>query len=41
MRLLMAEARANIVAEMAVFTEGDDADWSEVIALGHLPVFLG
>jgi adenine phosphoribosyltransferase len=41
LRLLMAEARANIVAEMAVFTEGDDADWSEVIALGHLPVFLG
>lgn len=39
MRLLMQEAHATIVAEMAVFTEGDDADWSDVISLGHLPVF--
>jgi adenine phosphoribosyltransferase len=39
LRLLMANANSPIVAEMAVFTEGDDADWSQVIALGHLPVF--
>jgi adenine phosphoribosyltransferase len=39
LRLLMSEAHAQIVAEMAVFTEGDDADWSQVIALGHLPIF--
>jgi adenine phosphoribosyltransferase len=39
MRLLMAHAHATIVGEMAVFTEGNDADWSQVIALGHLPVF--
>ena len=39
LRLLMQEARADIVAEMAVFTEGNDADWNQVIALGHLPVF--
>jgi adenine phosphoribosyltransferase len=38
LRLLMHNANANIVAEMAVFTEGDDADWSQVIALGHLPI---
>jgi adenine phosphoribosyltransferase len=38
LRLLMKNANANIVAEMAVFTEGDDADWSQVIALGHLPI---
>ena len=38
LRLLMQKANANIVAEMAVFTEGDDADWSQVIALGHLPI---
>jgi adenine phosphoribosyltransferase len=39
MRLLMEKANASIVGEMAVFTEGDDADWSNVISLGHLPIF--
>lgn len=39
LRLLMEKADAHIVAEMAVFTEGDADDWQEVIALGHLPVF--
>lgn len=39
MRLLMDRANAAIVGEMAVFTEGDDSDWSDVIALGHLPVY--
>lgn len=39
LRLLMQNANSPIVAEMAVFTEGNDADWSQVIALGHLPVF--
>ncbi len=41
MRLLMKEASADVVAEMAVFTEGDDGDWADVISLGHLPVFAG
>jgi adenine phosphoribosyltransferase len=39
LRLLMQEANAVIVGELAVFTEGDDSDWPEVKALGHLPVF--
>jgi adenine phosphoribosyltransferase len=39
LRLLMAAAEARIVAEMAVFTEGDVADWPHVVALGHLPIF--
>lgn len=39
MRLLMAYAQARIVGEMAVFTEGNDTDWSQVTALGHLPIF--
>jgi adenine phosphoribosyltransferase len=39
LRLLMQEAQATVVGELAVFTEGDPADWSHVIALGHLPVF--
>lgn len=39
MRMLMKKAEANIVVEMAVFTEGDEADWKDVVALGHLPIF--
>jgi adenine phosphoribosyltransferase len=39
LRQLMDQAQARIVGEMAVFTEGNDADWSQVIALGHLPIF--
>jgi len=40
LRLLMQGAKSKIVAEMAVFTEGTDADWSQVVALGHLPIFM-
>ncbi len=39
MRLLMGKVGATIVAEAAIFTEGDRARWTDVIALGHLPVF--
>ncbi len=39
MRLLMDRANAVIAGEMAVFTEGEDSDWSGVISLGHLPVY--
>jgi adenine phosphoribosyltransferase len=39
LRLLMEKAHATIVAEMAIFTEGDDSDFPNVIALGHLPIF--
>jgi adenine phosphoribosyltransferase len=39
LRLLMGTAAAQIVAEMAVFTEGDASEWPHVIALGHLPVY--
>ncbi len=39
MRQLMTLAGAEIAAEAAVFTEGDPADWAEIYALGHLPVF--
>jgi adenine phosphoribosyltransferase len=38
MRELMTRAGAEIVAEAAVFTEGDPEQWTEVIALGHLPL---
>jgi adenine phosphoribosyltransferase len=40
MRKVMRLAGANIVAEAAVFTEGDPEKWKDVIALGHLPLFL-
>ncbi len=37
MRELMEAVGANVVAQAAVFTEGDERD--DVVALGHLPVF--
>jgi adenine phosphoribosyltransferase len=40
MRLIMGRAGGHIVAEAAIFTEGDRASWSNIIALGHLPVFV-
>jgi adenine phosphoribosyltransferase len=39
MRLIMQHAGAQVVGEAAIFTEGERAKWSNVIALGHLPVF--
>ena len=39
MRLILQKAGANVVAEMAIFTEGDRAKWQNIVALGHLPVF--
>jgi adenine phosphoribosyltransferase len=39
MRLLMQHAGANVVAESAIFTEGERAKWRDIISLGHLPVF--
>jgi adenine phosphoribosyltransferase len=41
MRLVMAKAGAEGVAEAAIFTEGERAQWENIIALGHLPVFSG
>lgn len=39
MRLLIQKSGAQIVAEAAIFTEGERAKWREIISLGHLPVF--
>ena len=39
MRLLMDKVGAQVVAEAAVFTEGERARWKDIIALGHLPLF--
>jgi adenine phosphoribosyltransferase len=39
MRELMTLAGAEVVADTAIFTEGDPSDWKHVIALGNLPLF--
>jgi adenine phosphoribosyltransferase len=40
MRLIVDKAGAKTVAEAAIFTEGDRAQWMNIVALGHLPVFI-
>jgi adenine phosphoribosyltransferase len=39
MRKVMQLAGAQVVAEAAVFTEGEPGEWQEILALGHLPLF--
>lgn len=39
MKMVLDKAEASVVAEAAIFTEGDRAQWMDIIALGHLPVF--
>ena len=36
---MMDVANAEVICEMAVFTEGGEDDWPDVFALGHLPIF--
>jgi adenine phosphoribosyltransferase len=39
MRMILGKANANVVAETAILTEGDRAQWMHIISLGHLPLF--
>ena len=39
MRTILEKAGGTISLEAAIFTEGDESDWQDIIALGHLPVF--
>ena len=39
MRMILEKANANIVAEAAILTEGDRAQWMHILSLGHLPLF--
>ncbi len=39
LRKLMKKAGAKVVAEAAVFIEGDPAKWPKIISLGNLPIF--
>ena len=38
-RSILNKAGSLVVAEAAIFTEGDRAQWMNIIALGHLPLF--
>jgi adenine phosphoribosyltransferase len=39
MRMILEKAGSSVVAEAAIFTEGDRAQWMHIISLGHLPLF--
>ena len=39
MRMILTKAESHVVAEAAIFTEGDRAQWQNIISLGHLPLF--
>lgn len=39
MRMILGKAGSSVVTEAAIFTEGDRAQWSNIISLGHLPLF--
>jgi adenine phosphoribosyltransferase len=40
MRMLMERIEAEVVGEVAIFTEGDDPSvWKHIISLGNLPLF--
>ena len=39
MRMILDKANANVVAEAAILTEGDRAQWMHILSLGHLPLF--
>jgi adenine phosphoribosyltransferase len=42
MHKLVESAGGTVIAEAAVFTEGNDPEkWKHIIAIGNLPVFLG
>lgn len=38
-RMILNKAETAVVAEAAIFTEGDRAQWNSIISLGHLPLF--
>jgi adenine phosphoribosyltransferase len=39
MKMIMKKAGAEVVCEAAILTEGERAQWEQVISLGHLPLF--
>jgi adenine phosphoribosyltransferase len=39
MRLILEKAKAIVVKEAAILTEGERSEWTNIISLGHLPLF--
>jgi adenine phosphoribosyltransferase len=39
MRIIMEKANATVAADAAILTEGEQAQWGQIVALGHLPLF--
>jgi adenine phosphoribosyltransferase len=39
MRMILDKTSARVVAQAAILTEGDRAQWSDILSLGHLPLF--
>lgn len=39
MKTILDQAGSSVAAEAAIFTEGDRAQWMNIISLGHLPLF--
>ena len=39
MRLILGKSDATVIAEAAILTEGDQAEWMHIVSLGHLPLF--
>jgi adenine phosphoribosyltransferase len=39
MHMILEKAKAEVVTETAILTEGDRAQWMHIISLGHLPLF--
>ncbi len=39
MKMIMKKAGAEVVREAAILTEGERAQWEDVLSLGHLPLF--
>lgn len=40
MRLIVEKAGGRIATEAAILTEGERANWMNIVSLGHLPVFM-
>jgi len=39
MRMILDKAGATVAAEACILTEGERAQWPQIISLGHLPLF--
>ncbi len=40
MRMILDKAGASVVADAAILTEGERAQWMHILSLGHLPLFM-